>query len=55
MALNADTGEEVWKVKTGDPGRAETGTNAPIVVKDKVLSGVSGGEFGVQGSSPPTI
>ena len=49
VALNADTGEEVWKVKSGDPGRAETGTNAPLVVKDKVLTGVSGGEFGVQG------
>ena len=49
VALNADTGEEVWKVKSGDPSRAETGTNAPMVVKDKVISGVSGGEFGVQG------
>jgi len=49
VALNADTGEEVWKVKSGDPGRAETGTNAPLVVKDKVITGVSGGEFGVQG------
>jgi PQQ-dependent dehydrogenase (methanol/ethanol family) len=49
VALNADTGEEVWKVKSGDPSRAETGTNAPMVVHDKVISGVSGGEFGVQG------
>ena len=49
VALNADTGEEVWKVVTGDVTRAETGTNAPMVVKDKVLSGVSGAEYGVQG------
>jgi PQQ-dependent dehydrogenase (methanol/ethanol family) len=49
VALNADTGEELWKVKSGDPARAETGTNAPMVVHDKVISGVSGGEFGVQG------
>jgi PQQ-dependent dehydrogenase (methanol/ethanol family) len=49
VALNADTGEEVWKVTTGDTGRAETGTEAPMVVKDKVYVGVSGGEFGVQG------
>src|SRR5882724_52859 len=27
VALNADTGEEVWKVKSGDTSRAETGTN----------------------------
>ena len=49
VALNAETGEEVWKVTSGDTSRAETGTNAPLVVKDKVISGVSGGEFGVQG------
>jgi PQQ-dependent dehydrogenase (methanol/ethanol family) len=48
-AINAETGEEVWKVVTGDTSRAETGTNAPMVVKDLVISGVSGGEFGVQG------
>ena len=33
----------------GDPSRAETGTDAPLVVKDKVIVGMSGGEFGVQG------
>ncbi len=49
-ALNADTGEVVWSVKNGDPGKGETGTNAPMVVKDKVLIGISGGEFGVRGS-----
>ncbi len=38
----------VWSVKNGDPGKGETGTSAPLVVKDKVLIGISGGEFGVQ-------
>jgi PQQ-dependent dehydrogenase (methanol/ethanol family) len=32
----------------GDPKKGETGTSAPMVVKDKVLIGISGGEFGVQ-------
>ena len=34
--------------KNGDPAKGETGTSAPLVVKDKVLVGISGGEFGVQ-------
>jgi lanthanide-dependent methanol dehydrogenase len=49
VALDAKTGKVVWSVKTGDPGKGETGTDAPMVVKDKVYVGVSGGEFGVQG------
>src|SRR5437763_759849 len=48
VALDAKTGKVAWSVKTGDPGKGETGTEAPMVVKDKVLIGISGGEFGVQ-------
>src|SRR5215470_482508 len=50
VALDAKTGKEVWKVQNGDPKKAETGTSAPYVVKDKVIVGISGGEFGVRGS-----
>ncbi len=50
VALKADTGKVVWSVKNGDPSKGETGTSAPQVVKDKVLVGISGGEFGVRGS-----
>ena len=50
VALDASTGEEVWKVQNGDPSKGETGTAAPMVFKDKVLIGISGGEFGVRGS-----
>jgi len=49
VALDAKTGKVVWSVKTGDPGKGETGTEAPMIVKDKVYVGVSGGEFGVLG------
>jgi len=49
VALDAKTGKELWSVKNGDPKKAETATSAPLVVKDKVLVGISGGEFGVQG------
>jgi PQQ-dependent dehydrogenase (methanol/ethanol family) len=50
VALDAKTGKEVWKVQNGDPKKAETGTSAPYIIKDKVIVGISGGEFGVRGS-----
>lgn len=50
VALDAKTGKEVWKVVNGDPKKGETGTSAPMIVKDKVMIGISGGEFGVRGS-----
>jgi PQQ-dependent dehydrogenase (methanol/ethanol family) len=49
VALDAKTGNVVWSVKTDDPAKGATGTDAPLVVKDKVYVGVSGGEFGVRG------
>jgi PQQ-dependent dehydrogenase (methanol/ethanol family) len=48
VALDAKTGQVVWQKKNGDPKKGETGTSAPMVIKDKVLVGISGGEFGVQ-------
>ena len=48
VALDAKTGQVAWSVKNGDPSKGSTGTSAPLVVKDKVLVGISGGEFGVQ-------
>ena len=49
VALDAKTGKEVWKTMVDDAKKGATGTGAPQIVKDKVLVGVSGGEFGVQG------
>ncbi|MCT4331328.1 methanol/ethanol family PQQ-dependent dehydrogenase [Paracoccus sp. YLB-12] len=49
VALDAKTGEEKWKVKTGDPAIGETNTATVLPVKDKVIVGVSGGEYGVRG------
>jgi lanthanide-dependent methanol dehydrogenase len=48
VALDAKTGNMVWTAVNGDPAKGQTGTSAPLVVKDKVLVGTSGGEFGVQ-------
>jgi lanthanide-dependent methanol dehydrogenase len=50
VALDAKTGKVVWTQKNGDPSKGETSTAAPHVIKDKVLVGISGGEFGVRGS-----
>jgi PQQ-dependent dehydrogenase (methanol/ethanol family) len=50
VALDAKDGKVVWSVKNGDAGKGETGTSAPMIVKDKVYVGISGGEFGVRGS-----
>lgn len=49
VALDAKTGKKVWSVSNGDPKQGATGTSAPLVVKDKVYVGISGGEFGVRG------
>jgi lanthanide-dependent methanol dehydrogenase len=49
-ALDAKTGKVAWSVKNGDPAKGETGTSAPMVIKDKVFVGISGGEFAVRGS-----
>jgi PQQ-dependent dehydrogenase (methanol/ethanol family) len=49
VALDAKTGKKVWDVKNGDPKLGAVNTNAPHVFKDKVLTGISGGEWGVRG------
>jgi lanthanide-dependent methanol dehydrogenase len=49
VALDAASGQVVWQAKNGDPSKGEAGTSAPLVFKDKVFVGISGGEFGVHG------
>ncbi|WP_428356525.1 PQQ-dependent dehydrogenase, methanol/ethanol family [Methyloprofundus sp.] len=48
-ALDAKSGKRIWSVQNGDPKLGMTNTQAPLVVKDKVITGISGGEFGVRG------
>lgn len=47
--LDAATGRQLWKTKLGDINLGETITMAPLVVKNHVLVGNSGGELGVRG------
>jgi alcohol dehydrogenase (cytochrome c) len=49
IALDAITGRALWKVEVGDVNLAYSITMAPLVIKDKVLVGVGGGEFGIRG------
>jgi lanthanide-dependent methanol dehydrogenase len=49
VALDAKTGKVIWSVKNGDPKVGAVNTNAPHVFKDKVITGISGGEWGVRG------
>src|ERR1700719_3169198 len=49
MALNAKTGDVVWKTDIADPELGYSETMAPTVIKDKVLIGTNGGEYGIRG------
>ncbi len=48
VALDAKTGKVNWSVVNGDPKKGETNTATVLPVKDKVIVGISGGEFGVR-------
>jgi PQQ-dependent dehydrogenase (methanol/ethanol family) len=49
IALDANSGKQLWRTQVGDIQKGESMTMAPLVVKNKVIVGVSGGEFGVRG------
>ena len=49
IAIDANTGKEVWRTKVADIQKGETMTMAPLVAEGKVLVGNSGGEMGVRG------
>src|SRR5215212_2559220 len=48
VALDAKTGKVVWSVKNGDAKKGETNTATVLPVKDKIIVGISGGEFGAR-------
>ena len=49
LALNKTDGSKIWEVQVADPGKGETFTGAPLIVKDMVVVGMAGAEFGVRG------
>jgi quinohemoprotein ethanol dehydrogenase len=49
VALDASSGEEVWSTAVGDWRNGETITSAALYYDGLVITGLSGGEFGVRG------
>ena len=49
VAVDAESGKEIWRTKLADINKGETMTMAPLVAEGKVLVGNSGGEMGVRG------
>jgi alcohol dehydrogenase (cytochrome c) len=49
VALDARTGLPLWETEIADTMLGHSLTSAPLVVKDKVLVGITGGEFGPRG------
>ena len=49
VAVDAGTGREIWNTRMADIGDGETTPMAPLVVKNRVIVGPSGGEFGIHG------
>jgi len=49
VAVDAESGRELWRTKVGEINLGETITGAPVVIKDKVIVGDSGAEMGVRG------
>jgi alcohol dehydrogenase (cytochrome c) len=49
IAVDAKNGKPLWNREIAKPGQGYAITHAPLVIKDKVLIGVAGGEFGIRG------
>lgn len=49
VALDAGTGKLKWDVQVADPKLGYTMTGAPLAIRDAIVVGVAGGEFGVRG------
>jgi alcohol dehydrogenase (cytochrome c) len=49
LAIDAKSGRPLWNIEVGDPKLGYSITHAPLVIKDKVLVGVAGGEYGIRG------
>jgi len=49
VAVEASSGQQLWNTQIADVSNGETTTMAPLVVKDRVIVGAAGGEFGIYG------
>jgi alcohol dehydrogenase (cytochrome c) len=49
MAFDAKSGRLLWKTKMADHTAAYAATTAPLAIKDKVITGIAGAEYGIRG------
>lgn len=49
VALDARTGNLLWNTEVADHEAGYSKTAAPLIVKDKVVTGIAGGEYGIRG------
>ena len=49
VSLDAKTGSVLWDVEVADEATGYSKTAAPLVVGDKIITGIAGGEFGIRG------
>lgn len=49
LALDATTGRRLWDIEVADYRHGYSITSAPLAVKDKIITGIAGGEFGIRG------
>jgi alcohol dehydrogenase (cytochrome c) len=49
IALDSKTGNVVWDVNAAEHSKGYSFTLAPLVIKNLVLVGISGGEYGIRG------
>jgi alcohol dehydrogenase (cytochrome c) len=49
IAIDAKGGRPIWSVQVADPKLGYSLTHAPLVVKDKVIVGLAGAEYGIRG------
>jgi alcohol dehydrogenase (cytochrome c) len=49
IALDARTGQPLWEVQVADTMEGYSITSPPLVIKDKLIVGVAGGEYGIRG------
>jgi alcohol dehydrogenase (cytochrome c) len=49
IAIDAKNGKPLWNIEVGNPEEGYAVTHAPLIVKDKVIVGVAGGEYGIRG------
>jgi alcohol dehydrogenase (cytochrome c) len=49
VSLDSKTGRVRWDVEAAEAGKGHSFTGAPLAVKDKIITGVAGGEYGVRG------